>query len=106
MVAAGAGAAPPSTRLRAHPIEEQQYESAGESLRNLDRDRADGGRDRRATTVVHSTDGALTQANGKMTGAGSGQGVFPVAVGDAAPLAGKSFVHSVETTGYNGLRLT
>jgi hypothetical protein len=36
-----------------------------------------------------------------MTGVGSGRGVFPVAVGDAAPLAGKSFAYSVNTTAYN-----
>jgi hypothetical protein len=36
---------------------------------------------------------ALTAADGKITDAGSGHGRIPRAVGDAAPLAGKSFVY-------------
>ena len=35
----------------------------------------------------------------------SGHGVFPVAVGDAAQLAGKSFAYSVKTTGKTNLCL-
>jgi hypothetical protein len=43
---------------------------------------------------------------GKVTGAvGAGHGTFPIAVGPAASLAGKSFTYSVKTTGPNQFTL-
>jgi hypothetical protein len=54
-----------------------------------------------ATTVVKFTEGsiAVTMADGKMTGAtGSGRGVFPIAVGAAAPLSGKTWTYTVKST--------
>lgn len=54
-----------------------------------------------ATTVVEFTKGSvsLSATDGKMTGVtGSGQGVFPIAVGDAAGLAGKTWTYTVKAT--------
>jgi hypothetical protein len=54
-----------------------------------------------ATTVVKITEGSisLTIADGKMTGVtGSGRGVFPIAVGGAGSLAGKTWTHTVKST--------
>ena len=51
--------------------------------------------------VVKITEGSfsLTIAEGKVTGfTGSGRGVFPLAVGTAASLAGKLFTYTVKST--------
>ncbi len=55
-----------------------------------------------ATEVEVYTEGknALTMADGKVTGfTASGRGSYPVAIGGAASLAGKSFTWTVKSTG-------
>jgi hypothetical protein len=57
-------------------------------------------------TLVYTETSAtleLTMADGKMTGwTLSGRGTYPVATGDAAPLAGKSYTFTGKPTGSGG----
>jgi hypothetical protein len=58
--------------------------------------------------VVQLTEQKLDRivTDGKVTGAvGAGHGTFPVAVGPAVALSGKSFAYSVKTTGPNQFNL-
>lgn len=55
-----------------------------------------------ATVVYQATEGklALTMADGKVTGfTASGRGSYPMAIGSAASLAGKSFTWTAKSTG-------